>query len=76
LELKGKKVRYTWQKPFDVIANYASRMAWLPSPKINISFHVRIDNSIAKIIDSFQENYWFLKEHLKLMNAAFKPHAF
>jgi hypothetical protein len=29
LELKGKKVRYPWQKPFDTIANYASRQAWL-----------------------------------------------
>ena len=29
LELEGKKVRYTYQKPFDTIANYASRQAWL-----------------------------------------------
>ena len=28
--LKGKKVRYNWIKPFDTIANYASRQAWLP----------------------------------------------
>jgi len=30
LELEGKKVRFTYQKPFDTIANYASRQAWLP----------------------------------------------
>ena len=27
--LKGKKVCYNWIKPFDVVANYASRSAWL-----------------------------------------------
>jgi len=31
LELEGKKVRFTYQKPFDTIANYASRQAWLPA---------------------------------------------
>ena len=30
LELKGKKARYDWIKPFDKIAFYASRQAWLP----------------------------------------------
>jgi len=29
LELDGKKVRFTYQKPFNEIANYASRFAWL-----------------------------------------------
>jgi len=29
LEPKGKKVEFNWIKPFDVIANYASRQAWL-----------------------------------------------
>ena len=29
LELKGKKVRYDWIKPFDKIANLASRPIWL-----------------------------------------------
>ena len=29
LELKGKKARYDWIKPFDKIAFYASRQAWL-----------------------------------------------
>jgi len=29
LELKGKKVRYNWIKPFDKIAFYTSRQAWL-----------------------------------------------
>jgi len=29
LELKGKKVRFNWIKPFDTIADYASRSAWL-----------------------------------------------
>ena len=27
--LNGKKVCYNWIKPFDVVANYASRQAWL-----------------------------------------------
>ena len=30
LELKGKKVRFDWINPFDKIAFYASRQAWLP----------------------------------------------
>ena len=30
LELKGKKARYDWIKPFDKIAFYASRQSWLP----------------------------------------------
>ena len=30
LELKGQKARYDWIKPFDKIAFYASRQAWLP----------------------------------------------
>ena len=30
LSLDGKIVRYDWQKPFDKIAFYASRPAWLP----------------------------------------------
>ena len=29
LELKGKEVRFSWIKPFDTIADYASRSAWL-----------------------------------------------
>ncbi len=29
LELKGKKARYDWTKPFDKIAFFASRQAWL-----------------------------------------------
>jgi hypothetical protein len=29
LELKGKKARYDWIKPFDKIAFYASRQSWL-----------------------------------------------
>jgi len=30
LELDGKNVRFNWIKPFDTIANYASRQLWLP----------------------------------------------
>jgi len=29
LELKDKKALFDWIKPFDTIANYASRQAWL-----------------------------------------------
>ena len=35
LELSGKKVRFSWIKPFDTIANYASRQAWLPKQDSN-----------------------------------------
>jgi site-specific DNA recombinase len=35
LELKDKKVRYVWKKPFDEIANYASRQAWLLGLDLN-----------------------------------------
>jgi len=34
-ELNGKKVRFNWIKPFDTIANYASRSAWLPGLDLN-----------------------------------------
>jgi len=30
LRLEGKKVLYDWLNPFDKIANYVSRQAWLP----------------------------------------------
>ena len=30
LELNGKKAQFHWTKPFDAIAEYASRSAWLP----------------------------------------------
>ena len=36
LELKGKKARYDWIKPFDKIAFYASRQAWLPRQDSNL----------------------------------------
>lgn len=34
--LKGKKVCYNWIKPFDTIANYASRSAWLREKDSNL----------------------------------------
>lgn len=36
LELDGKIVRYDWKKPFDKIAFYASRPAWLPDEDSNL----------------------------------------
>ena len=36
LELKGKKVRFNWIKPFDKIANLASRQAWLLGEDSNL----------------------------------------
>lgn len=36
LELDGKKVRFIYQKPFDEIANYASRFAWLRGQDSNL----------------------------------------
>ncbi len=29
LRLNGKTVEYEWQKPFNILADYASRSAWL-----------------------------------------------
>ena len=45
------------------------RNNWLPSPKINISLQIELDDSIAKIIDVFQGNHWFLREKLRVINA-------
>ena len=36
LELKDKKARYDWIKPFDKIAFYASRSVWLPREDSNL----------------------------------------
>ena len=36
LELKGKKARFDWIKPFDKIAFYASRQAWLRRQDSNL----------------------------------------
>jgi len=36
LELKGKKVRFDWIKPFNKIANLASRQAWLLGEDSNL----------------------------------------
>ena len=36
LELNGKKARYDWINPFDKIAFYASRQAWLPREDSNL----------------------------------------
>ena len=36
LELEGKKVRFDWIKPFDKIANLASRQAWLLGEDSNL----------------------------------------
>ena len=48
-EIKGKKARYDWIKPFDKIAFYASRQAWLPNPCGIIK-----DINLKKILESFQ----------------------
>jgi len=51
LELKGKKVRYDWIKPFDKIAFYASRQSWLEDRNVNItSQFVRI----FKVFEDFR----------------------
>lgn len=36
LELKGKIVRFDWLNPFDKIANYAPRQAWLRGEDSNL----------------------------------------
>jgi len=46
LELKGKKVRYGWIKPFDKIAFYASRQSWLPFMNNFRTLHLRFENTI------------------------------
>ncbi len=38
IELKGDKAQFDWVKPFDKIANYASRQTWLPDKDSNLNF--------------------------------------
>jgi len=52
LELRGKKARYDWIKPFDKIAFYASRQAWLRVPSINLT------ESLSQVIKAFQNPIW------------------
>jgi len=55
LELKGKRVRFNWIKPFDTIANYASRQAWLEERNLNIT------KSFPHVIKVF-EDFRFVQE--------------
>jgi len=55
LKPKGKKVEFNWIKPFDVIANYASRQAWLEERNLNIT------KSFPHIIKVF-EDFRFVQE--------------
>jgi len=48
LELKGKKVQFNWLNPFNKIAFYASRHAWLRSPNFTLT------DSLNSIIKAFQ----------------------
>jgi len=45
LELKDKKVRFNWIKPFDITA------IWLPSPKINLTIDI---SHIIKVFEDFR----------------------
>ena len=47
LELAGRKARYDWIKPYDKIAFYASRSAWLPSPRINLTEIIRVFQTVV-----------------------------
>ena len=49
LELKGKKARFDWIKPFDKIAFYASRQSWPPKPKI------LINKALGTILSAFED---------------------
>jgi len=51
LELKGRKVGYIWIKPFDTIANYASRQAWLEGRNFNIT---SCFSHIIKVFEDFK----------------------
>lgn len=63
LELKGKKARYDWIKPFDKIAFYASRQAWLENRNVNItSQFVRIFKVFEDVLLAQK-----LKEDMKAM---------
>ena len=52
LELKGKKARFDWVKPFDKIAFYASCQAWLR----NLSF--ALTTSLNSIIKASKNPVW------------------
>ena len=62
LRLRGNKVQYDWIKPFDKIAFYASRSAWLPSPNLTIQGRIakagepkrNVEHSYDRIIQAFQ----------------------
>ncbi|HEC67031.1 MAG TPA: hypothetical protein ENI23_17275 [bacterium] len=47
--LEGKKVRYNWIKPFDTIADYASRQAWLPLKDMFINRELELDITLEEI---------------------------
>ena len=46
LELKGKKARYDWIKPFDKIAFYASRQSWLPLKDAFLNHELEFDHGL------------------------------
>ena len=52
LVLDGKNVRFDWIKPFDKIAYFATRQAWLRNPSINLT------NAFDCIIKAFQNPIW------------------
>jgi len=51
LSLDGKIVRYDWKKPFDKIAFYAARPAWLDKRSFNITKEL---GRIIKIFEDFK----------------------
>ena len=55
LELKGKKARYDWIKPFDKIAFYASRQSWLPLKDLFCNHKLEFDISLNDLKIAFDE---------------------
>ena len=49
LELKGKKVRYDWINPFDKIASYTSRQAWLPLKDLFINQKIEFGITLSDL---------------------------
>jgi len=72
LELNGKIARYDWINPFDKIAFYASRQAWLRNPSINLT------SSFDCIIKAFQNPIWAeqARERLKQIKMLTKASVF
>jgi len=68
LRLEGKTVRYDWINPFDKIAFYASRLAWLRQLEAVRTFYIDqiITPTLADEVDIAILNSCYKHNHLAL----------